>query len=66
MATKTWTVQNDPEALAWLAEIKKQYPLVPGHKLLRLALKHGLRKAAQDPGLVIQEHEKLKLYQSKT
>jgi len=50
---------TDPEALAWLAEIKKQYPLVPGHKLLRLALKHGLRKAAQDPTIVIQEHEKL-------
>jgi hypothetical protein len=57
-APATWTIHSDPEVEGWLQEIMKQHPLVARHKLLRLALKHGLRTAAYDPAIVLAEHER--------
>ena len=54
--SKTWTIIVDSEAEGWLGELMKKHPLVPRHKLLRLAMKHGLRKAAGDPALILAEH----------
>jgi hypothetical protein len=63
-APATWTIHSDSEVEGWIAELMKQHPLVPRHRLLRLALKHGLRKAADDPALMLAEHERFEKFRA--
>ena len=55
MSGTTWTVRPDQESVEWRRRLQERYPLAPPHRLLRLALRYGLRAAAIDPSLLLEE-----------
>lgn len=55
MSTRTWTIHSDAECIEWKRQVAEHYPLVASHRLLRLALRYGLRSAARDPRLLLDE-----------
>ena len=55
MTTRTWTIHTDRETAAWKDRLAEHFPLVPSHRLLRLALRYGLRSAALHPELLVEE-----------
>jgi hypothetical protein len=54
-APRTWTIHTDAETVEWRRRVATHYPLVPSHRLLRLALRYGLRSAALHPELLVEE-----------
>jgi hypothetical protein len=52
---KSWTIRTDPESVEWERRVRQHYPLSPRHRLLRLALRYGLRSAALQPELLVEE-----------
>lgn len=55
MPHKTWTIIADPESAGWRAKIAEHYPLVSAHRIARLCMRYGLRSAAINPDLLIEE-----------
>jgi hypothetical protein len=55
MHPPTWTIRTDAESVEWQRRVAAKYPLVPQHRLLRLALRYGLRCASLDPSILVEE-----------
>jgi hypothetical protein len=55
MTPPTWTIRTDAESVEWQRRVAAKFPLVPQHRLLRLALRYGLRSAALHPDLLVEE-----------
>jgi len=45
---KSWTIRTDAESREWERRVQRHFPLSPRHRLLKLALRYGLRSAALD------------------